>query len=357
MDNLNIPIISIQDLGNITPVEGMVVFCLDCDAEVLNVNNIYGTFYIYQNGYWQSFKPCNTANPLPSTHTTSTSRITWNWLPVVGAKGYRFGNINDYNSSIDMGSLTSKFEKDLTPGTIYNRYVWAYKDCGHSQAVLLTQSTLAPFIPGSSITIDHNVSRGVAPVNKTITYNTIVVPWTLASPDAAPTLVWTTKNLGATRVATSATDKTAESAGWYFQFNNKQGFKATIDLSGVTHRTPDKPWNGVQYSEYSNWKEENDPCFIELGIGWRIPTKQEWEQVDNFGTGLPAFNSMLKFHYGGWLYQSDGHLNQQSGLYWSSNQANNSTAFNIVNMSGTFTLSFREKNNGACIRCVRDLNK
>jgi hypothetical protein len=334
-----------------TPQEGWVVFCTSCDAEIISVYGETGTFFIYQNGYWKSFKPCNVVNPYPSTHLTSTSQITWNWLPVTGVKGYRFNSVNDYETAQDLGNITSKFERDLTPATTYNRFVWSYKDCGYSQSVLLTQKTLSAYVPGTPVTINHLASRGVAPIDKTITYNTVVLPQT-------PNIAWITKNLGAEQQAISASDKNIKSAGWYFQFNNKRGFGATIDSSGKTHITPSSSWNGVQYTESSDWKEENDPITIEFGVGWRLPTKEEWLAIDVWGIGSAAYTSPLKLHYGcGWLYPSDGHLNQNSSYFWSRTQVINSRGICAVDMSSTFSTTSMEKNSGFVIRGVKDLNR
>ena len=60
----------------------------------------------------------------------------------------------------------------------------------------------------------------VAPVTKTVTYGTV-----LTDIGGTGSKCWITQNLGADQQATSATDATEASAGWYWQFGRKQGFK------------------------------------------------------------------------------------------------------------------------------------
>ncbi|MEI7983700.1 MAG: hypothetical protein WCI71_18780, partial [Bacteroidota bacterium] len=65
------------------------------------------------------------------------------------------------------------------------------------------------FACGLTISINHLVSRGVAPVNKTVTYGTITnIP-------GEPTKCWITSNLGSDHQSTSVNDATEPSSGWY----------------------------------------------------------------------------------------------------------------------------------------------
>ena len=70
----------------------------------------------------------------------------------------------------------------------------------------------------SGLTVNH-VAGTVAPVTKTASYGTVLTSITGASK------CWITQNLGADHQATSATDATEPSAGWYWQFNRLQGYK------------------------------------------------------------------------------------------------------------------------------------
>jgi hypothetical protein len=118
------------------------------------------------------------------------------------------------------------------------------------------------FVCGSSISVNHISSGGTAPVNKTVTYST------LNSIPGEPAKCWITSNLGADHQATAVSDATEASAGWYWQFNRRQGYK-----HDGTSRTPNTTWIS-SISEISDWIAANDPCTIELGIGWRLPITQ-----------------------------------------------------------------------------------
>ncbi|MEI7983114.1 MAG: FG-GAP-like repeat-containing protein, partial [Bacteroidota bacterium] len=115
------------------------------------------------------------------------------------------------------------------------------------------------FTCGSSIIINH-VADTVAPVTKTVTYSIVNnIP-------GEPSKCWITSNLGADHQATSVDDATEESAGWYWQFNRKQGYKH----DGI-NRTPNNAWVNPIIEDF-DWQAANDPCTHEIGGGWRVPT-------------------------------------------------------------------------------------
>jgi len=229
------------------------------------------------------------AAPAAGTHVSTQTQITWNWNTVSGATGYRWSNVNDFSTATEMGLTTSKIEGSLTCGTLYTRYAWAYNGCGYSTPVTLTQSTIACWC-GDPFTINHVTSGGVAPVDKSVTYGTVTnIPGETSK-------CWITRNLGASQQATAVNDATEASAGWYWQFNRKQGYKH--DGSTLT-----PSWTITSIDESSDWTLLNDPCALELGAGWRIPTLTEWCNVDNSG-GWTNWNgpwsSNLKMHAAGY---------------------------------------------------------
>ncbi|MCX6249858.1 MAG: M6 family metalloprotease domain-containing protein [Bacteroidetes bacterium] len=203
-----------------------------------------------------------------------------------------------------------------------------------------------PGIP--TITVNHLVSGGVAPVDKTVTYNTAT------SIPGEPLKCWITSNLGADHQATAVNDATEPSAGWYWQFNHKQGFKH----DGTT-RTPNTAWI-TTISENSEWQPANDPCFLELGSNWRIPTLSEWTNVDangNWTNWNGPWNSGLKMHAAGYLQYPGGALSSRGieGDYWSSVQdITSSWALWMTNGSASLTSDF--KTYGFPVRCVKELN-
>ncbi|MCX6304308.1 MAG: hypothetical protein NT040_05025 [Bacteroidetes bacterium] len=84
--------------------------------------------------------------------------------------------------------------------------------------VLYGAGALSHFTCGSAFTLSH-VAGMAAPVPKTVTYGTV------ANLPGEPVKYWITKNLGADHQADSVNDATEASAGWYWQFNHKQGYK------------------------------------------------------------------------------------------------------------------------------------
>lgn len=204
-----------------------------------------------------------------------------------------------------------------------------------------------PFACGLTITIDHVVSGNVAPVNKTVAYGTV------GGIPGEPTKCWITSNLGAAHQAVTVDDATEASAGWYWQFNRKQGYKH----DGAT-RTPNTTWID-QINENLDWQLSNDPCYIELGAAWRLPTYWEWYNVDNDGGWTnwnDPWNSELKLHAAGSLSVSDGSLSFCGiiGNYWSSYRGGSGYAWDLFFTSATCTMYNDNKAYGFSVRCLRN---
>lgn len=208
-------------------------------------------------------------------------------------------------------------------------------------------SSAPGFACGLSLTVNHLVSGGVAPINKTVTYVTV------GNVPGATTKCWIISNLGSDHQATNAMDDSEASAGWHWQFNRKQGYKH----DGTT-RTPNTAWvNSI--SENTNWTAANDPCALELGSGWRLPTSSEWTSVDAAGGWAnrdDAFASPLKLHAAGYLYQTSGPwINQGlTGHYWSSTQSGNANGSYLYFHGGDSSVSTDAKAAGFSVRCLKD---
>jgi len=203
---------------------------------------------------------------------------------------------------------------------------------------------------GSVLTVPHT-QGDVAPINKTVNYGTDT-----SSIGGSGKKCWITQNLGADRQALSANDATELSAGWYWQFNRKQGFKH----DGTT-RTPSTAWNS-SINEDRNWLPENDPCSILLGSGWRIPTRTEWTNADATGGWVDydndptgTFGSVLKLHATGFISTSGGLSSIGSVGYYLSNQQNAYTTAYIFYLSyNNAVVSSSNKANGFSVRCIKD---
>ena len=199
---------------------------------------------------------------------------------------------------------------------------------------------------GQPFTIAH-VAGPVAPVNKTTTYGTVTgIP-------GEPTKCWITSILGSDHQGTAVNDTTEASAGWYWQFNRKQGYKHT-----GTVRTPNTTWI-TPITENSDWQTANDPCILELGTLWRLPTKTEWtnvDAVDGWTNWNGPWNSGLKLHAAGYLNASNGMLSYRGsyGIYWSSTQASMDFGWFLYFRSGSSYMTNNVKVFGFSVRCLRD---
>ncbi|MCX6305459.1 MAG: hypothetical protein NT040_10870 [Bacteroidetes bacterium] len=284
--------------------------------------------------------------PAAATHEPAKTAVVWNWHPASGATGYKWNTEDDFSTATNVWTDTTMVETNLPCETSLTRYVWAYNGCGYSTPVTLTQSTLNCWTCGDPFTISH-VTGAVAPVDKTVNYGTVTnIPGEL-------TKCWITRNLGASQQATAVNDATEASAGWYWQFNRKQGYMH----DGAT-RTPNSTWNS-NINESSDWITANDPCNLELGTAWRIPTYTEWYNVANIGVWTSwagPWDSGLKMHAAGYLLYSDGSLNSRGsyGYYWSSEQYGGNTGMYLYFRSIACAMGNSFKGHGYSIRCLRD---
>ncbi|MEI7897871.1 MAG: hypothetical protein WCJ26_12605, partial [bacterium] len=317
-----------------------------------SVGTSYGNEIFFTTLTSASLPSVNTtiASNITQTSATSGGNVTSDGGAAVTARGVCWSitaNPTTINSHTNDGTGTGSFVSNLsglTPGTSYYYRAYATNSVGTTYGIEVIFTTLSIWTCGSSITINH-VTGPVAPVNKTVTYGTVTnIPGEL-------TKCWITSNLGADHQATAVDDATEASAGWYWQFNRKQGYKH----DGLT-RTPNTSWI-TSINETGGWSVANDPCDSELGSGWRVPTYTEWT---NIATGWSdwngPWNSVLKLHAAGYLLDSNGSLiNRGSiGNYWSIGVANNSMAYYLNFGSGGSSLTYGPKSFGLSLRCIKD---
>ncbi|MDD5097933.1 MAG: hypothetical protein PHU59_05565, partial [Candidatus Omnitrophica bacterium] len=219
------------------------------------------------------------------------------------------------------------------------------EDGSHTLTVTLTVTNFSVWTCGNNLTVSHATANGVAPVTKTVTYGTVLSSLSGASK------CWITQNLGADNQSTAASFTTEAAAGWYWQFNRKQGFKH----DGTT-RTPTTTWI-TSISESSDWLAANDPCTIELGAGWRLPTSTEWTNAITNGSWVQPtpYSSVLKIHLAGDLNKDTGARESITyGTYWSSTQTT-TTYGSCLNFGPSLMMTTDNwKQNGASVRCIKD---
>jgi hypothetical protein len=197
---------------------------------------------------------------------------------------------------------------------------------------------------GSTITINH-IAGLVAPVTKTVTYQTVsFVP-------GESEKCWITRNLGASEQAVGVNDNSEEAAGWYWQFNLKQGF-----MHDGTGRTPSTEWISNNYCT-TNWLSEQDPCAIELGPSWRIPTSTEWSNVHTAGgwtNWIGPWVSPLALHAAGALNSIGFLINRGTyGYYWSCDNFSLNSSKAITFNSEQCNVYPYSTDGGFPIRCVK----
>jgi hypothetical protein len=285
----------------------------------------------------------------PATSITSTSAVISakfkSEISGVTEKGICYGILTGpttldkvYKGDKSKTSLSTT-ALNLISGTNY--YVRGYykTNKGTFYGNEISFKTLDNLYP-SIITINHMVSNGVAPLDASITYK---IYWSTTSGIKKG---WITQNLGAIREATSANETSISSSGWYFQFNRKQGFQ-----SDLTTRIPNTPWINL-IDENSDWLITNDPCRLELGGKWRVPTSTELSQER--ATWTDAFLSPMKI--ASTAYLNGGALSQWgiSGNYWSSNQQSTSVGYYLGGGGPDYYDRYDSKSLAMPCRCVTD---
>jgi hypothetical protein len=234
----------------------------------------------------------------------------------------------------------------LTPNTLYYIRAYATNSVGTAYGNEIPVTTLSTWACGVDITHIHDTLGGVAAINKFVTYPTRTnIPGEL-------TKCWIWNNLGSNHIAYQVNDPSESTAGWYWQFNRKQGY-----MHDGVNRTPNTPWI-TSINENLDWQATNDPCALELANGWRIPTQTEWYNVDLTGNWVnwnSAFNGGLRLHAAGGLGLSGSLVNRGvSGYYWSNTQNGTDHGWELLFNEWTCYLVQDLKAGAAPVRCIKD---
>ncbi len=284
------------------------------------------------------------------TQTTANSggTVTAGGGAIISARGVCWStsaNPTIANSHTTDGTGSGTFVSNLTALTVNTFYyvrAYAINDYGITYGNELNFT--ATWTCGTSMTINH-VAGTVAPVTKTVTYGTVTnIPGETSK-------CWITSNLGADHQATAVNDTSEASAGWYWQYNRTQGYKVTNNGT----RTPNTTWI-TSINENLDWQTANDPCTIELGSGWRIPTNSEWTNLSSGWTDWNGpWNSGLKMHAAGELNNGAALCYRGShGFYWSSTQLSATSGKALHFESTNSKMDAFGKVFGIPLRCVRN---
>ena len=248
----------------------------------------------------------------------ATANVTLTGGATVKAKGFCWSTTSTSPTLNDnvliLGSDTGEFTgtmSNLKEGPTYYVRAYATNNVGTAYSPTVTKFKICnPF------TIIHRSGSQGAPEDATITYHTI------STSVSGQPRCWITQNLGAIQEATTVTDPSQNSAGWYWQFNRLQGYKP----AGSSY-TPYYAWKAWldEGNESSDWAKTADPCQQLLGAEWRLPTKTEWDTVyaapQYWKNYNDAFKSVLKLHASGFMYSGSITNRGVQGCYWSSKQS------------------------------------
>jgi hypothetical protein len=326
----------------VNPADGLIIYCTDCSIDGMGRPAVFfaGSWHIL-DAYKCSGAP---ASPTMLDPQQMSHVIKWKWIDVPVADSYKFNSTNDYTTAIDLGDVNSYVETGLEPLNSYTRYLWALNECGISAATVLTGTTPV-WGCGDTMMVDH-VAGDVAPVTKSVIYGTVT-----AIP-GEPAKCWISQNLGADHQATAINDASEASAGWYWRFNTKRGY-----MHDGTNRTPNDTW-ATYVDEDSGWLPANDPCSLELGGDWRLPTLTELTNIFNAGgwtNNNGPWNSELKLHGAGHLEYDSGTLTVRGAMafYWSGTQWSIDRGGYMFFYTGGAWMSGEMKGYAHALRCIK----
>jgi hypothetical protein len=301
---------------------------------------------------WVAFGCLNCQMPDLFDNTLSTAYscdyFVANWSVSGGAAGYyldvssssTFASFVPGFNNLSVGNVTSFLVGGLSPNTTYFYRVRAVNSCGTVNSNVLSISTLSCSDYGSTFSVGCDVSQVEA------NYSTV----TTSLSGAVQT--WITRNLGATANASAVISRENSEAGCYFQFNRSQAYG--FDNGGNVSPA----WTITSISESSDWLVTNDPCRLQLGGTWRLPTQSELQNVDSNGawsSAANAYSSVLKLHNAGCLNTTDGTLvNRGSvGYYCSSTQWDVTKYMGLLIFSNFSNMNSINKAYGLSARCLK----
>ena len=324
------------------------------------------------NTCWKSPVHCldimvgSPGSPEQGIHISAKSSITWNWEPVTGASGYKWNTLNDYVTATDIGTGLTHTEMNLSCGSTYNRYLWAYNQCSNSAVTTITQSTLSCTDCGSAITDARNGKI----------YNTIAIG----------NQCWLKENLDIGTQIDGSIEQTNNQVIEKYCYDNNE---ANCAIYGGLYQ-----WGElVQYlngaSDSTTWSPP--PSGNVQGIcpaGWHIPDNTEWCVLSQYldptvncgATGQTGTDISYKLREAGtahWAAPNTGATNSSgftalpAGMryestnfysltynttYWSATTTYylSSHYRRLTGNAGTIENSWNPKTSGYSARCLRD---
>ncbi|WP_445722816.1 hypothetical protein [Flavobacterium sp.] len=333
------------------PVNGMVIY--DLSSHCLR---------LYANGVWS---PCFAGGLSPTSGGTG----------LVSAYSCSTASAGTMTAGTPVSGVTQTITATVTTvgsysiSTTANGVTFAasgtFAGTGAQNIVLTATGT--PTAAGTN-TFTLNTTPGCS-FNRTTNASTPTITSTTGK-------IWMDKNLGATQVATSATDHLAY--GDLYQWGRKADGHELITwtsgtagtpVNGTTSTNANIPANNlfiIETNSPNDWRVNqddnlwnglaavNNPC----PAGFRVPTSAELTaevvaySITNSAT---AFSSPFKFTVPGFRNSSTGALSNvgSDGVYWSSSVSGTLATFRHFYSGGTAVLGF-DRANGLTVRCLKD---
>jgi hypothetical protein len=294
---------------------------------------------------------------------TGGGTITADGGATITASGICWSNTNNtptINDSLTKGTTTTgsftSVINNLKDNTTYYVRAYATNSAGTGYGNVIQFSTVQDT---TKVTFTYN--------GQTVTYGVIVSPTTGRK--------WMDRNLGASRVATSATDTAAY--GDYFQWGRLDDGhqKPNSDISNVmaTSNTPTNNKFIIVSGAPNDWRNPpNDNLWqgtqgnnIPCPAGWHVPTAADWIAETGITNGSTAY-SQLKLTLGGIRYMGNGVVYYRGdwSYYWSTAvvpaDASNSGAFYLSTDATTVLLpnnsgsGILQRANGMSVRCIKN---
>jgi hypothetical protein len=213
----------------------------------------------------------------------------------------------------------------------------------HDITIRITASNWQ-FACGDKYRVQHTAGT-VAPQTVLIDYQTV------STNLSGNTRCWIRQNLGAAAPATSYNDTSSSHQGWYWKFNQKQGYRWTGSTTNPAFPTS-------YISDDSDWVYWLDPCYKLLGsTKWHIPTYTEWFNADSgWGEDEDAFASVLKLHNAGYIVGTSGELMGLGsyGYQWCRTQKDSSEGYRLKYKYSSSSVWYTAKYYGFSVRCILD---
>ena len=173
-------------------------------------------------------------------------------------------------------------------------------------------------------------------------------------------LKWATYNVGAS---------SPEEYGLYFAWGETTGYTADDVTSGVRGFTDDEYNTGPAASISTNLTLEHDAAHIYMGGSWRMPTKDEFQELlnncnvmqteDYNGTGVKGLVFTSKSNGKSVFFPAAGNCAHSSvynvgscGIYWSASWDSASDAWELDFNSGWKGMGYNIRYYGCSVRAV-----